>query len=47
MNREHHRIINSWVNTIRCAVFLMKDPDAAYRVTVGLARRVHELGYTW
>lgn len=46
MTRNHHGIIQHWADAIRAAMFRVHDPDAAYRLTVALVRRVRELGYT-
>jgi hypothetical protein len=43
MTREHHRILDSWLRSLRCAIE-MGDADAGYRLTLGLVRRLREIG---
>lgn len=42
MTREHRAIRDSWATVIMRAIDL-GDADAAYRLTIGLVRRLHEL----
>jgi hypothetical protein len=43
MRRVNRLIVHSWANAIRQAIKLHED-DVAYRLTVGLVRRLRELG---
>ena len=37
-------VVRSWRDAIWRAIFVMKDGDAAYRLTVAFVRRLRELG---
>lgn len=42
MTRHQHNIVESWAYAIQAAIRL-GDANAAYRLTVGLVRRLREL----
>ena len=43
MTRHHRRIVDAWSAAIRRAIAL-GDGESAWRLTIGLVRRLRELG---